>query len=413
MSTSTSTPDFEALLQKAVDDGAVAGVVAIAQNKAGTLNYSTAIGHASLGTNPPTPMQLNTIFTLASQTKLLTSLCVLQLIDRGLITLETDVTLHLPALAAKQILTGFSSDGLTPLFTPRTKPILLRHLLTHSSGLGYSFLHPDLLKWHTITKPGAAPPPAGGPFDTVEARFDMPLLFEPGTNWQYGSSIDWAGKLVEVLTGLDLETYLTTNVLNPVGVTPGTISFHLERHPSLLARQAGMNARDPSTGRLVHAAGFAWPTGLPTDRACFGGEGAFADLSEYMKILVSLLNDDEKILSKQTAAALFSPQLKDKDPAAKAALVKNLEHPEWIVGYVPTDTNGEYDWGLGGLLVDGDSHVYRKSGFLIWGGVFNTTWFIDRKAGVCGTFGTQTLTPADPLVNPLMKAFEEAVYAKL
>ncbi|KAK3946471.1 acyltransferase LovD [Diplogelasinospora grovesii] len=401
---------FDAQIEKAIQDGIIPGVVLLAKDKSGKLSYSKALGHASLNPQSPQPMTTNTVFTLASMTKLLTTVSVLQLVDRGLISLESDVCPHLPALAKQPILTGFSSSG-EPITKPRTKPILLRHLLTHSSGLGYGFLDPLLARYAEL-KTGV-PPRVGAPGPTtVESRFDLPLLFEPGEGWTYGCGLDWCGLLLRTLTGQNLEEYLATHVFPAVGVTPGRITFFPEQHRQTLQDMAMMTSRNEQTGRVEHAP-------LPTpegDRDCFGGEAAVADLSEYLKVMESLLNDDGKLLTPQTAARyMFTGQLKEQ--AAKQALLDGVKNnPGWIVGWVP-DT-GEYDFSCGGLLVTGDKLLAtgggqgRHKGFLMWSGVFNLNWWIDREAGICGIFGTQVLQPADPLIRPLMKAFEEEIFAR-
>ncbi|KAK0705430.1 beta-lactamase/transpeptidase-like protein [Lasiosphaeris hirsuta] len=413
---SSSWEAFEARVQKAVDDGVLPGAVMLARDKTGMypallssvyltphrlgkLNYAAALGQASL--DPPRPMRTDTMFALASMTKLLTILAALHLVDRGLLTLDTDVTTLLPALAAKPILTSLTTTA------PRETPILLRHLLTHSSGCGYGFLDPLLGEYN---KARNAPPPHAVPTTTVAARFHEPLLFEPGAGWAYGASIDWVGQLVETVSGEPLDGYIQTHVLAPVGVTdPAAVTFYPERHGGETcspARRAQMTTRDTATGRVV-AAPLPPPEADP-GRGAMGGEGVWADLSAYLEVLYSLLLDDGRVLGSETARWLFEPQL---EPRAKEALLAGVKDAKWIVGHVP-DT-GEYDWSLGGLLVDGDSHGHRNRGFLTWAGVFNVWWFIDRTAGVCGVFGTQILVPADPLVEPLLKEFEEEIYAKL
>ncbi|GAB1312887.1 Beta-lactamase [Madurella fahalii] len=400
------SPEFEARIQKAIDDGDIPGAVLLARDKSGKLNYTLALG----AINPASPLTPSSTFVLASMTKLLTCIAVLQLVERGLITLDSDITPHLPTLAAQPILSGFDPTTGSPILTPRTKPLLVRHLLSHSSGAGYPFLSPALTQYFSATNKAIPLPLSPSAPKTVEARFDYPLLFEPGTSWAYGSGIDWAGRLVEAVTGRDLEAYLEGEVFDKVGVARGGITFHPGRHAATaLARLAGMAARDAATGKLAPS---EMQPDLSSDKAAFGGEGAYASLEEYMKVLHSILCDDGRLLRPETARWLFEGLLA-RDPEAKEALRENMRHPEWVVGWVPTDTNGEYDWSAGGLLVDGDSHPHRKKGFLQWGGVFNLSWFIDRTAGVCGIFGTQIRQPADPAVNPLFKAFEEEIYSQL
>lgn len=158
----------------------------------------------------------------------------------------------------------------------------------------------------------------------------------------------------------------------------------------------------------------------PADRGAFGGQGGFADLEAYCEVVYSLLVDDERLLRKDTAKLLFEGQLKDEQ--AKMAINESMKTPQWVVGYVevPTETKGlVYDWSAGGLLVDepgkkGDDAEkrWRRKGYLGWGGIFNLNWFVDREAGVCGVFGAQTLDPADPLIEPLIKDFEREIFEK-
>ncbi|KAK0613628.1 beta-lactamase [Immersiella caudata] len=389
---------IEATVEKAIADGILPGAVMLAKDKSGKLNYAKALGQSSLDLDAPAPMELDTVFTLMSMTKLLTAIAALQLVERGLIALDDDVAPHLPDLAAKPILTGFTPSG-DPILVPRKRLITLRHLLTHSSGCGYAFFDPSLAKY--LNPSGGPPPPA--PTTSVPDRFNYPLLFEPGTSWVYGSSLDWVGHLITKLTSLPLESYFQSHILSPLSLDPPAVTFYPEQFPT--CKLALMTARNPTTNRVSHSP-LPPPNSNPT-RAPFGGEGLHATLPSYLTILYSLLQDDSRLLSPSTAKELFKPQL---EPEAKKALLENVKNPGWIVGWVP-DT-GEYDWSLGGLLVDGGSHERRRDGFLFWAGVFNCNWFIDRAAGVCGIFGTQIANPADPLVRPLMKAFEEEVYAK-
>jgi CubicO group peptidase (beta-lactamase class C family) len=226
----------------------------------------------------------------------------------------------------------------------------------------------------------------------VEDRDNLPLLFEPGTDWRYGASIDWAGRLVEILSGEDLETYFQRHVLKPVGVTPGRVTFFPERVPGTMRDLASMSSRNQDTERVEHSSFLYAPPEATKDRQAYGGEGGFADLTEYMKVVWSFLVDDGKLLNQKTAALMFQPWLKEKE--AKKALLENVKHPEWIVGWVPL--TGEYDWGLGGLLVDGDGHEHRKRGFMVWGGAFNLTWVSDEDSISYFLFLTLWFPPFTP-----------------
>lgn len=128
-------------------------------------------------------MEPDTVFVLASMTKLMTSIAVLQLVERGIVKLDDDVSLLVPVLAGQPILTGFKEDG-TPITKERKGPITLRRLLTHSVGGSYDFSSGDISQWKktqgTLGKLGT----------TVDEVFGHPLLYEPGESWSYGSASD-------------------------------------------------------------------------------------------------------------------------------------------------------------------------------------------------------------------------------
>ncbi|KAI1095378.1 beta-lactamase/transpeptidase-like protein [Rostrohypoxylon terebratum] len=328
-------------------------------------------------------------------TKLVTSVAAMQLVERGLVTLDEDVTPLLPSLAKLEILTGFADDG-TPITRKRQNPFTLRRLLTHSAGLGYPFSDPRLVKYIEWKKPSSD-------LGTVDEMFDFPLVYEPGEGFLYSSAIDRVGQLIEKITGQNLEVYMKKNIWEPLGMNSTT--FFPREHPDIQARQVPMGFRDEATGVVAETGEQAWfEKGL---KEPFGGQGLYSSMADYVKLLHSLLVDDEKVLKKETTALLFQPQL---SPTSKASLLKLMTGPEWLIGKFP-DTN-EYDWGLGGILIDGDKDEFRRRNTMIWSGASNCFWFIDRTAGVCGVFGVQIIPTFDNAPKPLIAAFEKDVYRR-
>jgi CubicO group peptidase (beta-lactamase class C family) len=310
-------------------------------------------------------MTPSTVFTLASMTKLITTIAVLQLVERGQLGLDEDITPHVPALARQPILSP-SSPSKAATTTPRKNPITLRHLLTQTSGISYPFLNPALGDFKA-KETGSSDPIFGA---TVAERYGLPLLFEPGTQWAYGASLDWAGSVLESVTGVDLETWVQQHILSPLGIPRESMTFFPHKIPGLVdsARFAKVSVRNESTKRVEFAPGESERYLISED--AFGGEGLYGSLTAYAEVMHSLLLDDGRLLSPETTAKMFVPAI--PTPEAKASLLRQLETPDWIVGVVPP--TGEYDWGLGGLLVDGDSHPYRRRGALFWSGMFNLIW---------------------------------------
>ncbi len=149
---------------------------------------------------------VDTIFRIASMTKAITTTAALQLVEQGKLTLDEPVSKHLPELGKLEVLEGFDASG-KPILRPAKTPIALRHLLTHTSGCAYANWSPTLTQYIKVTK---STPAAVAPLN--------PLLFEPGTRWHYGTSLDWAGKLVEKISALTLEQYFQNNILQPLGM---------------------------------------------------------------------------------------------------------------------------------------------------------------------------------------------------
>ena len=283
----------------------------------------------------------------------------MQLYERGLVRLDDDVSELVPVFAKQQVLTGFADDG-TPILVKRQGTITLRLLLSHTTGTGYYFLEPRLQRY--MEHIGKSSKEAG----TIDELFDLPLLHQPGEGWTYGPGISWAGKVIEKVTGQSLEAYMQENIFKPLGIS--RITFFPQENPALANSLAGMNVRDEGTGKLIPG-----PPGLPLFgplKEPLGGEGAWADLRDYLKILHSLLLDDEKLLKSETAALLFQPQLPPGQ--VKDTFHEATKDPKWSIGdFSPSP---EMDWAYGGVAIVGDSHPIRRRGYLSWGGAANLFW---------------------------------------
>lgn len=354
-----ATLPFETQISQALADNAIPGVVLRAKSKDGRIDYTKSIG----------PWDTTTIFPLASTSKLITCIAAAQAIAQGLITLDKDVTPLLPTLAAQPILTGFDSDG-KPLLKRRQKAITFRHLLTHSYGQTYSVMDPDLTGQYLKTH-GLPAAPIDGSW-SVEETFNYPLLSEPGDAWVYGPGIDWAGRVIEKLSGVSLEEFMRVNIFAPLGITDMT--FFPGSRPGMVERIARLSVRDKETGKSVPAPPEVTLPDPARIQHCLGGAGLFASIDEYLKVVESILAEDEKLLKKEDAAELlFQRQI---------PVEGNLELPETTVGWVPHPNEG-YTWSLAGLLSPtGRGHRghgttesgHRGSDFLQWGGMYNSAW---------------------------------------
>ena len=187
-------------MRRAVERKDVAGVVVMAADRKGVI-YQGAFGVADI--DDGRPLQLDSLFRIASMTKAITSTAAMQLVEQNRFAIEDPVEKYLPEFA--KLWCSNSFDGATGAYRlrPATKPVTIRHLFTHTSGLGYGFTSPTVRDF----KPRAGETYAVGP-----------LEFEPGERWLYSTSTDWLGRLVEKVSGQPLEDYFRQRIFTPLGM---------------------------------------------------------------------------------------------------------------------------------------------------------------------------------------------------
>ncbi|KAK9241725.1 beta-lactamase [Lipomyces tetrasporus] len=397
---STSTVDLEDIFRAAVENNIIPGVVLVATNKSGTLNYAKAFGKTG-ASSTSAPLTLNSTFWLASCTKLMTTIASLQCVERGLFSLDSpdDVARLLPEYSVPEILTGFDELG-HAVMRSAAKRITLRHLLTHTSGMSYTNMNPKLIAWRKSRGEDS------GPFKgEIAAEYRMPLLFEPGVEWEYSVGLDWAGQMVERATGKTLEAYMREHIWGPLGMHSTT--FHLEQKEDVRRRLVDVAVRDPDTQIMSPAAG-QYMVDPAKDSA--GGLGVYSTATDYIEILASLLRDDGRLLRSETTESMFTPQLSD---ACKDSLMKKLKVKEVNQIFTANTKIGtEFTFGLGSMLTLEDLETGRKKGTLTWGGLPNLFWWIDRETGVCGFYATQVIPPGDLKSTEMYTLFEKEIYKK-
>src|SRR5438046_8630106 len=192
---------------EAVESKKMPGIVAVAATDSGPL-YEGAFGNRGLGKDAP--MTIDTVVWIASMTKAITGAAAMQLVERGNLSLEKPASDVVGELAAVKVLEGFDAAGKPRLRAPR-RPITLKHLLTHTAGFGYEIWDPAIARYQTATgTPGIT--------TCTNAALTTPLMFDPGDRWEYGISIDWAGKMVEAVSGQRLDRYFQENIFGPLGM---------------------------------------------------------------------------------------------------------------------------------------------------------------------------------------------------
>jgi methyl acetate hydrolase len=383
------TVTIDGLLSHAVGAGALPGVVAVVGDREGTL-YEGVYGRLSVESDEPA--RADTMFWIASMTKAIVSVAVLQLIERGELELEQPVADILPAFGELPILDGFDDD--VPRLRAPTRPVTLRHLLTHTSGCGYWFDNPDVLRYHRVT---GVPDPMSGSAEMLR----VPRLFEAGERWEYGTSVDWLGLVVEKVGGADLDTHLRTQICEPLAMLDTTFD------PTDAQRHRLMAVHDARAGEPLTLSSVA----LPEEQDIWsGGGGLYSTAGDYLRFTRALLRggelEGERILRPETVELAFTDHLQG------APLPPDGSHSA-----VPELTNDvpalpfKQGFGLGFSLVLEDIPGMRRAGTGNWAGLCNTYFWIDHTSGIAATFMTQILPFFDDRVVPTLLGFEASVYA--
>ena len=229
-------------------------------------------------------------------------------------------------------------------------------------------MSPLLVKWRASRGEECQP---GGP--KIEDRFFYPLVYEPGSSWTYGPSIEWAGKMVEKVNGgMSLEEYMRKNIWEPLGIKDMT--FFLQSHPDLLAKRADTSVRDPEgSGRLIYADDKYWHE---DNEDCFGGMALFSTPAEFMKIMHSLLMNDSKLLKPDFVDLLFQPQLSDQSRNALNEFYRDPVANDMMGCLMPLGL--EKDHALGGMLLMEDipDAKWKRKGTMTWSGMPNVFWVL-------------------------------------
>ncbi|KAF2097234.1 beta-lactamase/transpeptidase-like protein [Rhizodiscina lignyota] len=350
------------------------------------------------------PFTTDSVCWIASMTKLMTTVSAVQCVERGLIGLDDDVSERiLPEFRDINVLEDMVDDGKggqMPRLRKARGKITLRNLLTHCSGLSYEFMHARLMAWRQWDNQNRKATKTTEDRTEVSQAYRVPLVFDPETKWSYGYGIDWAGVIVERLTGFSLEQYMQKNIWTPLGMNDTT--FRLMDRPDLKARICSMMTRD-SEGRLVAEEDSTTPSPIRNVRDA-GGGGCASTANDYIKLLISLLKNDEKLLKKSTVEYMFQPHLKDP-----SHLRKMHANPAafGLAGNIPPGT--KVDFGLGGILNMESLPWGRSAGSMQWGGYPNLFWWINPKDGICGCYFSQLIPPGDPESFEMYKKFETAV----
>ena len=367
-------------LRTVTDRGDVPGVVMVVVGKDAVL-YHEAFGKSRTISN--TPMAKDTIFNMASMTKPVTSVAIMMLVDEGKLKLDDDVAKYLPKYKNPLVVSKFNETDATYETRPAKRPITIRHLLTHTSGLGYAVGSSMLTQIVAKTK---------------KTELDLPLQFDPGESWAYGPSTRVLGDVVEAISGQKLDAFLESRILGPLGMRDTSYLVPVAKY----ARVVAVNTR-AANGSLTEQ-----PVPATIPATVQGDAGLYGTAGDYGLFLRMLLNrgtlSGKRILSEQSVKMMLAPN-------TGSVVVKEQQSVNLALSRNFPSGAGKDKWGLGFQLASEQLPNRRSPGSGTWAGVFNTHFFIDPSKELGVIVMMQTLPFYDETSMKVYAGAEEAVYS--
>lgn len=384
-----------------VDDGRLAGWLATV-SRHGRLAHVSCYG--ARDRESQLPVEPDTLWRVYSMTKPVTSVAAMILYEEGALELTDPVAAFIPSFADLRVFTGGSD--VKPVTIPATEPVRIWHLLTHTAGLTYDFhrSHPVDAMYRAIGFDGVGAPPGADLARACDLWAGLPLLFQPGAEWNYSVSTDVLGRVVELASGQSLDAFFADRILGPLGMTDTGFWAREGQGPRLAAlygRGAG------GTVSRMDAAGDAFrrrPSMLS------GGGGLVSTAADYHRFTQLLLDragspagelDGVRLLSPRTVRYMGRNHLPGGLDLATFGRPLNAESPMRGTGF-----------GLGFAVVIDPAAVKVdcSPGELSWGGAASTAFWIDQAEELTVSFFTQLIpSSAYPIRSQLRQLVYQAV----
>jgi CubicO group peptidase (beta-lactamase class C family) len=385
----TRLSNIDTLINGYVSRGWVPGVVTLIV-KDGKVIQNKGYGYSNVASRKP--MEPNSIFRIASQTKAIVSAGILILYDEGKLSLQDRVSKYLPGFAHQTVLNKFNEADTTYTTVPAKRQVTIKDLLTHTSGIDYPVIGS---KEMTAIYAKANIPSGLGVFndnleDEMNQLAQLPLAFQPGTQWRYGLSVDVLGAVIEVITKASLQDFLRKNILTPLQMNDTWFNL-----PSSKANRLTSVYTEDSLHHVIpwsekdYGVDPNYP--LASKHYFSGGAGLSSTAMDYAVFLQMIMNggsyNGKRILSKRVTEMMLHNQL-------------------------DFTFDGTNYFGLGFRIVSdkGSADHSRNEGTFDWGGFFGTTYWADPKERLIVLFMTQQ-TPNSH--GDLEQKFEQILYGSL
>ncbi|WP_086848558.1 serine hydrolase domain-containing protein [Amycolatopsis kentuckyensis] len=366
---------IDAHFDRYVEDGRLPGWLAVVSRHGRIVHLGRG---GARDVEASSPVEADTLWRIFSMSKPITSVAAMMLAEEGLLELDDPISRWLPEFASPRVYV--KGSALAPLTEPATSPIRVWHLLTHTAGLTYGFHHghPVDAIYRAAGFEWGTPP--GLDLAACSSRWAaLPLVFQPGTEWNYSVATDVLGRLVEVVSGLPLDEFFETRIFAPLGMTD---TGFVASSPS---RLAAMYVRDPASGRAVRNDAFG-RIGTARPDCLSGGGGLVSSAPDYWRFTEMLLRggalDGVRLLSPRTVALMASNHLPGRVD------LEAFGRP--LFAEMPFDGHG---FGLGFSVLEDPvkARTLSSPGEFAWGGAASTAFWVDPDEDLTVGFYTQLL----------------------
>jgi len=372
---------IDGYLEQAVSTTKIPGIVALVVDNESVL-YSAAVGKQNVMAE--IPMSMDTLFNIASMTKPVAATAIMMLIEEGKLDLDEPISKYVPEFSGKAVISTFNDEDGTYTTHPAPQEITIRNLVSHSSGLAYGFSSTTVYRLN------------GG--NAFADNGDLPLLYDPGTAWSYATGIAVVANVLETITGQSLDVFLAERIFDPLGMIDTTYVVP----PEKIFRVATVHSMTEQG--LVEA-----PVPDEVRSSVSGNHGLYSTAPDYAKFIQLFLNngfapDGTRLLEGETIRIMGENQLGDirvslqdePTPSFARAFPLGAGRDGFGVGFQIT---GQHQ----------DSKI-RSPGSMSWAGLFNTEFWIDRKAGIGAVLLMQYLPFYDEDAIATLLGFEQRVY---
>jgi CubicO group peptidase (beta-lactamase class C family) len=373
-------------LSSAVGRGDTPGVVALVVGRDSVL-YEGAAGKLDVAHNIAMPA--NAIFSIASMTKPVTSVAIMMLLEEGKLKLDDPVSTYLTGFDDLRVITKFNDRDATYETRPAKGPMTIRHLLTHTSGIGYGFTNPIEYRLTQATKKG---------------EWELPLLSDPGEKWNYSASTRVLGMIVEKITGTPLEAWYQEHIFKPLGMVDTSYAVPAAKQSRVPTQHSRIN------GVLQEQPRAPVPS---TPTAPFRGDGGlYSTVRDYARFVQMMLNGGHlgsaeilsessvKTMGENNIGSIFVELQPDADKLRTKPFPLGAGHDKFGLGFQIASTDPRYS-------------SFRSPGSMSWAGIYNTEFWIDPVKHIGGVQMMQVLPFYDDGAIRTLRDFEKLVYQNL